>query len=171
MHQQKTAFSPLFTSFNWKDSFNNWIISFLCIRIIVLIQKEEKTMKHLTRKEEEIMNLFWEHGSMFVKEMVELYDDPKPHVNTVSTYVRMLEERGYVGHRSFGGSHQYFPAVSREEFHKRTVRNVISKYFNNSYMGLVSSLVKEEEISLDELKDLIRQVEEAPSNSPKGEEA
>ncbi len=118
-------------------------------------------MKTLTAKEEEIMNLFWEHGPMFVKEMLELYDAPKPHFNTVSTYVRMLEERGYIGHRSFGTSHQYYPLINREEYHKRTVRSVISKYFNNSYMGLVSSLVKEEEISLDELKELIRQVESA----------
>lgn len=106
------------------------------------------------------MNLFWEHGPLFVKNMLELFDEPRPHFNTISTYVRMLEEKGYVGHRAFGVSYQYYPLVSREEFNKRTVRSVISKYFNNSYVGLVSSLVKEEEISLDELKELIRQVEE-----------
>ncbi len=121
-------------------------------------------MKNLTPKEEQIMNLFWEHGAMFVKELIELYEEPKPHFNTVSTYVRMLEEQGYVGHRTFGTSHQYYPLISRAEYHKRTVRNVITKYFNNSYMGLVSSLVKEEEISLDELKELIRQVEEGASD-------
>ena len=121
-------------------------------------------MKNLTPKEEQIMNLFWEHGAMFVKELIELYEEPKPHFNTVSTYVRMLEEQGYVGHRTFGTSHQYHPLISRAEYHKRTVRNVITKYFNNSYMGLVSSLVKEEEMSLGELKELIRQVEESASD-------
>ncbi len=126
-------------------------------------------MKALTPKEEKVMNLLWEHGPMFVKELLTHYDDPKPHFNTVSTFVRMLEDQGYIGHRSFGVSYQYYALVSREEYYKRTVRHVISKYFNNSYMGLVSSLVKEEEISLDELKELIRQVEEAPTNSPKGE--
>ena len=115
-------------------------------------------MKNLSPKEEIIMNLLWDNGPMFVKEMLQHYDDPKPHFNTVSTFVRILEDEGYIGHRAFGVSY------------KRTVRNVISKYFNNSYMGLVSSLVKEEEISLDELKDLIRQVE-APSNSPQGGES
>ena len=128
-------------------------------------------MKNLSPKEEIIMNLLWDNGPMFVKEMLQHYDDPKPHFNTVSTFVRILEDEGYIGHRAFGVSYQYYPLVSRNEYHKCTVRNVISKYFNNSYMGLVSSLVKEEEIALDELKDLIRQVEEAPSNSPKGEEA
>ena len=128
-------------------------------------------MKNLSPKEEIIMNLLWDNGPMFVKEMLAFYDAPKPHFNTVSTFVRILEDEGYIGHRAFGVSYQYYPLVSRNDYHKRTVRNVISKYFNNSYMGLVSALVKEEEISLDELKELIRQVEEAPSNSPKGEEA
>lgn len=128
-------------------------------------------MKNLSPKEEIIMNLLWDNGPMFVKEMLAFYDDPKPHFNTVSTFVRILEDEGYIGHRAFGVSYQYYPLVSRNDYHKRTVRNVISKYFNNSYMGLVSALVKEEEISLDELKELIRQVEEAPSNSPKVEEA
>lgn len=118
-------------------------------------------MKNLSPKEEVIMNLLWEHGPLFVKEMLEYYDAPKPHFNTVSTFVRQLEENGYIGHRVYGTSHQYHALVSRSDYHKRTVRGVISKYFNNSYMGLVSSLVKDEEISLDELKELIRQVEEA----------
>ncbi len=116
-------------------------------------------MKPLTAKEEEIMGFFWVKGPMFVKELQELYDEPRPHFNTLSTYVRMLEEKGYIGHKVFGTSYQYYPTVSRGEFHKSTLREVINKYFNNSYMGLVSSLVKEEEISLDELKELIRQVE------------
>lgn len=128
-------------------------------------------MKNLTPREEVIMNLLWDNGPMFVKEMLQHYDDPKPHFNTVSTFVRILEDEGYIGHRAFGVSYQYHALISREEYHKRTVRKVISKYFNNSYMGLVSSLVKEEEITLDELKELIRQVEEAPSNSPKERES
>mgnify|MGYP002855790314 FL=1 len=116
-------------------------------------------MKRLTNKEEEAMNHFWEHGSMFVKDMLELYDAPKPHFNTLSTVVRGLEEKGYVAHRAFGSTYQYYPTVSREEFSKRTLKSVISKYFNNSYLGAVSSLVEEEDLSLDDLKKLIDQVE------------
>ena len=118
-------------------------------------------MKTLTGKEEEIMGFFWEKGPLFVREMLELYDEPRPHFNTVSTFVRGLEEKGYVGHRSMGNTYQYYAIVSREDFKKKTLRGVISKYFNNSYLGVVSSLVKEEEISLDELKELIREVENA----------
>ena len=118
-------------------------------------------MKTLSAREEEIMDILWEKGPLFVKEMVELYEEPRPHFNTLSTFVRGLEEKGYVGHRAFGNSYQYYAVVSRDDFKKKTLRGVISKYFNNSYLGVVSSLVKEEEISLDELKELIREVENA----------
>lgn len=117
-------------------------------------------MKGLTAKEEEIMGLFWEKGPLFVKEMLAFYADPRPHFNTLSTIVRGLEEKGYVAHKAFGNTYQYYPVVSREEFSKGTLKRVISKYFNNSYLGAVSSLVQEEDISLDELKALIKQVEE-----------
>ena len=116
-------------------------------------------MKRLSAREEEIMGYFWEKGPLFVKEIVGFYDEPRPHFNTLSTFVRGLEEKGYVGHRAFGNSYQYYALVSREDFKKKTLKGVIGKYFNNSYLGLVSSLVKEEEISLDELKELIREIE------------
>ena len=118
-------------------------------------------MKTLSAREEEIMGFFWEKGPLFVKEIVEMYGEPRPHFNTLSTFVRGLEEKGYVAHRAFGNSYQYYAVVSREDFKKKTLKSVISKYFNNSYLGVVSSLVKEEEISLDELKELIREVENA----------
>ena len=108
-------------------------------------------MKTLSAREEEIMDILWEKGPLFVKEIVELYDEPRPHFNTLSTFVRGLEEKGYVGHRAFGNSYQYYAKVSRDDFKKKTLKGVISKYFNNSYLGVVSSLVREEEISLDEL--------------------
>ena len=118
-------------------------------------------MKTLTAKEEEIMGLFWEKGPLFVKQMLEFYDEPRPHFNTVSTFVRMLEDKGYVSHRVLGNSYQYYAVLSKEDFKKKTLKGVISKYFDNSYLRVVSSLVKEEEISLDELKELIREVENA----------
>ena len=92
--------------------------------------------------------------------MLDFFDEPKPHFNTVSTIVRGLEEKGFIGHKSFGPTYQYFAQISEEEYGKHTIKNAVGKYFNNSYLGFVSSLVKEEEISLDELKELIRQVEE-----------
>lgn len=116
-------------------------------------------MKHLTAKEEEIMGFFWERGPLFVKELLEFYDEPRPHFNTLSTIVRGLEEKGYLAHKAYGNNYQYYAVVSRDDFSRRTLKGVISKYFNNSYLGAVSSLVKEEDISLEELKKLIEKVE------------
>lgn len=118
-------------------------------------------MKGLTVKEEELMGYFWEKGPLFVKEMLAFYEEPKPHFNTLSTIVRGLEDKGSLAHHTFGNTYQYYPVVSEEDFRKGTLRNVISKYFNNSYLSAVSSLVKEEDISLDELKQLIQEVEQA----------
>ena len=107
------------------------------------------------------MRIFWEHGPMFVRELLSFYDEPKPHYNTVSTLVRGLEEKGFVGYKAYGNTYQYYAVVSRDDFKKKTLKGVISKYFNNSYLGAVSSLVKEEDISVEELKQLIREVENA----------
>ena len=113
-------------------------------------------MERITGKEEEIKEFFWKEGPLFVKQIMEYYNEPRPHINTLSTIVRNLEEKGYLGHRAYGNSYQYYPVVSKDEFKKKTLRNVISKYFNNSYLDVVSAFVNEEDISIDELKKLIR---------------
>lgn len=120
---------------------------------------KNRTKIVLTEKEEEIMKLLWEHGPMFVRQMVEYYNEPKPHVNTVSTLVRILEQKGYVGHEAVGGSHRYHAIARMEDFRRKTFGELIRNYFGNSYMGAVSALVEEEKISVDELKKLIEQVE------------
>ena len=117
-------------------------------------------MKRLTAKEEEVMGWFWEKGPLFVRELLSFYDEPKPHFNTLSTVVRGLEEKGFVGHKTYGNTYQYYATVSRDDYRRGTLRGVISKYFDNSYLGVVSSLVQEEKISVKELKALIKQVEE-----------
>ena len=118
-------------------------------------------MIELTRKEEEIMNYFWEKGPLFVKEIQDFYEEPKPHINTISTMVRILEEKGMVGHESLGKTYRYYALVDRKEFSKGTLKGIIHKYFDNSYLGAVSSLIQEENISLDELRKLIDEVEQA----------
>lgn len=116
-------------------------------------------MKRLTAKEEELMGFFWEKGALFVKEILEFYSDPRPHFNTLSTIVRGLEEKGFLSHETFGNTYRYYAVVSEDEYRKGALRNVISKYFNNSYLGVVSSLIREEEISVEELRKLIEEVE------------
>ena len=116
-------------------------------------------MKNLTKREEELMKLFWEKGPMFVKEIIPLLDDPKPHFNTISTIVRGLEAKGFVAHEAFGNTHRYYAAVSESEHGKQTLGSVVNRFFGSSYINAVSSLVKEEKISIEELKSLIDHVE------------
>ncbi len=116
-------------------------------------------MKKLTQKEEEIMNVFWEKGAMFVKELKKEYADQKLHYNTLSTIVRGLEDKGFIDHEQFGNTYRYFAAISKEEYSKRTLGSVVQKYFNNSYKSVISLLVDEQNLSLDELKKLVEEIE------------
>ncbi len=113
-------------------------------------------MNTLTNREEEIMNHYWERGDMQIRELRECYDDPKPHVNTLSTLVHILEDKGFLGHRALTARcFQYFAKISREQYKRKALNSVIDKLFGRSYKSAVSALVKEEKISVDELKELI----------------
>ncbi|MGN0281547.1 MAG: BlaI/MecI/CopY family transcriptional regulator [Prevotella sp.] len=118
-------------------------------------------MKQLTAKEEEIMNHYWTYGDMQIRELQSHYDDPKPHVNTLSTLVKILEEKGFLDHRALTARcFQYFAKITREDYRGGTLANVVNKFFGRSYLNAVSALVKEEKLSIEELKQLIKQVEE-----------
>ena len=119
-------------------------------------------MKQLTQKEEEIMERMWDHGPLLVKELQTYYDDPKPHVNTLSTLIKILEEKGFVGHKAITARcFQYFARISREEYRGGSLEGVVNKFFGKSYLSAVSALVKSEKISVEDLKELIREVEES----------
>lgn len=115
-------------------------------------------MKALTEKEETIMKTFWQRGPMFVRELVETFPEPRPHFNTISTFVRILEEKGYLRHTKFGGSYRYEPTMTADEYGKSNIRTIMAKYFNNSLPSLVSALIKDEKISDNELNDIIERV-------------
>ena len=116
-------------------------------------------MQKLTNKEEELMQFFWQYGAMFVKDVVLLYDEPKPHFNTVSTMVRTLETKGFLDHEAFGNTYRYRPIISQEEFSKGVLGNVVTRYFENSYKRAVSPLIEEEKISVEALAEIIRMVQ------------
>jgi BlaI family penicillinase repressor len=136
------------------------IFSYIC-RIIHLI------MKHLTNREEEIMDIFWQKEPLYVKEVLDKMPEPKPHYNTISTIVRGLEDKGFLGHEQFGNTHRYSAIISREEFSRNTIKNIVGKYFDKSYSSVVSMFVKEEKISVEEIKELIRLTE---TSKPKSDE-
>jgi BlaI family transcriptional regulator, penicillinase repressor len=116
-------------------------------------------MEKLTPKEEEIMDHFWTHGPLFVKQLLEFFDQPKPHYNTLSTITRNLEDKGFLGYRDFGTVYQYYPLITKEEYTRKNLRNVVQKYFDSSYKRVVSAFAEEENISVEELKEIIRDIE------------
>ena len=115
-------------------------------------------MNKLTDREEELMDILWNKGAMFVREIIAEMPEPKPHFNTVSTFVRLLENKGFVKHTKFGGSYRYEAAVSRDEFSRSRLRDVVDHYFGSSLKASVSALFHEENISDDELRSLIETV-------------
>lgn len=121
-------------------------------------------MKELTKAEEQLMQILWEIERGFVKDILQKLDDPKPAYNTVSTIVRILEKKGFVDHSSFGNTHEYFPIVSKEEYTKKYMKNFVTKYFQNSYKQLVSFFTKENDLSLSELEEMKRIVEQQIKN-------
>ena len=113
----------------------------------------------LTTKEEEIMKIFWNHGNLLVKEVLEYCPDPKPHINTVSTVIRVLEKKGYVGHEKEGGSFRYHTLLEKDLYRKSTLLNMLKDYFNNSLKSMVSALVEEKELTEEEIKECIDIIE------------
>ena len=99
-------------------------------------------MKKLTNKEKEIMDLYWQHGAMFVRELQEHYAEPRPHFNTLSTIVRILEREGYLAHKQFGNSYQYYPLVSEKEYGRSSIAGVIKNYFNDFYARDTSKKIR-----------------------------
>ncbi|MDJ0644510.1 MAG: BlaI/MecI/CopY family transcriptional regulator [Flavobacteriaceae bacterium] len=113
----------------------------------------------LTNKEEEVLRVLWKLEKAFVKEILAALPNPKPHYNTISTIIRNMETKGYVKHYAYGKTHQYYPAISREDYKKIYMKKTISDYFENSYKNVVSFFAKEEKISIDELKEIIELIE------------
>ncbi len=118
-------------------------------------------MEKLTAKEEEVLRMFWNNGPLYVKEIVDMHDDPKPHFNTISTIVRALEEKGYVGHTQHGKSYQYHAVVAEEDMGKKSLSSIVGRYFKNSYLRVVSSFVEDGNIPLEDLRRLLDEVEKS----------
>ncbi len=107
------------------------------------------------------MRLFWSHGQLYVRDIVEMFPEPRPHFNTVSTFVRILEQKKFVGHRKTGVSYLYFPLITEEEYSASELKNIMNRYFSSSARNLVSALVKDEKFTDSEIEELINLVKSA----------
>ena len=116
-------------------------------------------MQKLTNKEEEVMHILWNLKKGFVKDILQKIKNKKPHYNTLSTIVRKLENKGFIAYTAYGNTHQYYPIIKKEDYRKGFIGKAIDNYFNNSYKNVVSFFAKEEKISIDELKEIIKELE------------
>lgn len=120
-------------------------------------------MKELTKAEEEIMQVLWELGSAFVKDIIAQLPVPKPAYNTVSTIVRILQQKEFVGHEIHGKSHKYYPLITKEVYTKSFMKGFVKKYFSGSYQQMVSFFTKEDNLSLNELEQLLQELKNKKS--------
>ena len=121
-------------------------------------------MKELTKAEEQVMHILWNIESGFVKDIIERMPEPKPAYTTVSTIVRILEDKGFVGHKAYGKTHEYFPLVKKTEYTKKMMKGIMSNYFGNSVKQLVSFFSNEKGLTATELEDLKRMIDEEIDN-------
>ncbi len=122
--------------------------------------KNDKPQK-LTEKEAEVMYQLWKKGPQTIRELLVTYPDPKPHFNTVSTIVRILVDKGFVAHiGERNNAYTYGAIVDSDAFVGRSLAQLVKNYFNNSYRSVVSALVEDEKISVDELREIIDMVEQ-----------
>ena len=115
-------------------------------------------MKSLTKAEEQVMQVLWKLEKAFLREVVDAMPHPKPHSNTVATLLRILAEKEFVGIHPMSRHHQYYPLVAKEEYSKRTIKQLAKNYFEGSFSNVVSFLVKENNISVEELENLLQQI-------------
>ncbi|WP_010252289.1 BlaI/MecI/CopY family transcriptional regulator [Myroides injenensis] len=116
-------------------------------------------MEKLTNKEEEIMRVLWKLEKGFVNDILDQMPEPKPHYNTLSTFIRILVDKGVVGYKAYGKSHQYYPIVTLEQYRTMFMEDTMEKYFDNSFSNLVSFFVKDKKVSKDELDELLQIIE------------
>ncbi len=112
-------------------------------------------MQKLAKREEQIMQACWHLGKAFIKEIIAELPEPRPHYNSVATMVRILEEKGFLGHETFGNTFQYFPVVSKEAYQNLAFDDIVRKYFNNSYPRMLAYFAKEQKISQEELNEIL----------------
>jgi BlaI family penicillinase repressor len=122
--------------------------------------KKQLKMQRLTRAEEQIMQILWDLDKGLVRDVIDKLPDPKPAYNTVSTVIRILEKKGFVDHKAYGTTYEYFPLINKEEYTRVHFSHLMKNYFNNSFSELAAFFVRENNLSLEDLQDMIKMTED-----------
>lgn len=112
----------------------------------------------LTKAEEQVMQYLWKLEKGFLKDVLDLFPEPKPHTNTVSTILKVLKEKEFVGYHVYGRQHEYFPLVSKEQYSGKTIKSLVKNYFKGSYKSAVSFLVEKNEMTVEDLEMLLHEL-------------
>ena len=112
-------------------------------------------MVKLAKREEQIMQAFWELKKACIKEVIPHLPAPKPHYNSVATIVKILEEKGFLHHEAVGNVYRYFPVVTKEQYQKHAMKDIVSQYFDNSYPRMLAFFARQQNLSEKELKEII----------------
>ncbi len=123
--------------------------------------KRKMTLPTLTKAEEEVMHIIWRLERCLVRDVIDQLGDPDMPHSTVSSVVRILEKKGFVAHKAYGKTHEYFPVISKEDYAQSGVKSLVEKYFGGSPRQLVSFLVQSKDINLKELNDLMKTLDTA----------
>jgi BlaI family penicillinase repressor len=115
-------------------------------------------LKELTRAEDQVMQILWKLKKGFVKDIIEEMPEPRPAYNTVSTIIRILESKGFVDHKAYGKTHEYFPIITKEKYTKFYLNNLIRGYFDGSFQNLVSFFAKENKLKPAEIEKLLNEL-------------
>lgn len=115
-------------------------------------------MKTLTKAEEQIMQVLWRLERATVKAVIEELPPPKPAYNTVSTIIRILENKAFVGHEPLGRGYVYFPLITKEYYSQQSAKKLVDNYFDGSFKSMVSFFLKKKEMNLSELEDILKQL-------------
>ncbi|MEO1450522.1 MAG: BlaI/MecI/CopY family transcriptional regulator [Bacteroidota bacterium] len=113
-------------------------------------------MKKLTKKEDQIMQVVWRLKAAFIRDIIAELPDPKPHYNTVATVVKILVKKGFLQSTLLGNTHQYSPAVEFEQYRDQDIEDIKQKYFGNSLSKMLTHFAKSEDLSEDEMEDILR---------------
>ena len=116
-------------------------------------------MKRLTSAEEQVMLVLWQKGQAFVKEIIEELPEPKPAYNTVSTVVRILEQKEFVGHEAFGRTHRYHPLITQQEYSNAEMDKMLEDHFDGSAKSMLSFFVENNEMSMEDLDEIMKMLE------------
>ena len=116
-------------------------------------------MEKLTNKEEQIMQVLWALEKAFVNDIKAQLPEPKPHYNTISTVIKRLQKKGFVAFEAFGPTYRYYPTITKAAYTSTFLGEVLDSYFDKSYKNLVAHFAKEEKISAEDLKEIIKMIE------------